>query len=99
MGQGAGHDYGIAWLHDVADNDTYECPSNCIGFALYNGIDIFWDEAADNANKTGGPAFGATGETRPGSLCLGLFIAEGGKNEFFKDSRAKSKTTWVQPPN
>ena len=62
MGEGAGHDYSIAWLHDAAGNDTYECPSNCMGFALYNGIGILWDEAGDDTYKTGGPAFGATGE-------------------------------------
>jgi hypothetical protein len=98
-GQGAAHDYSIAWLHDAAGNDTYECPGNCKGFALYNGIGIFWDEAGDDAYKTGGAAFGATGETRPGSLCLGLFIDEGGKNEFPKDSQAKPASTWVQPVN
>ncbi|HVS35416.1 MAG TPA: hypothetical protein VMS17_07510 [Gemmataceae bacterium] len=99
MGQGAAHDYSIAWLHDATGNDTYECPGNCMGFALYNGIGIFWDEAGDDAYKTVGAAFGATGETRPESLCLGLFIDEGGKNDFPKDSRAKPRSTWTQPPN
>ncbi len=99
MGQGAAHDYSIAWFHDGAGNDTYECPGNCLGCALYNGIGIFWDEAGDDAYKTGGAAFGVTGETRPGSLCLGMFFDGGGKNEFPKDSRAKAKSTWVQPLN
>jgi hypothetical protein len=97
MGQGAGHDYSTAWFHDAGGNDTYECPGGCLGFAVYNGIGIFWDEAGDDTYKTGTAAFGATGETRPESLCLGLFIDGGGKNEFPKDSRAKPKSVWVQP--
>jgi hypothetical protein len=99
MGQGAAHDYSIAWLHDAAGNDTYECPSNCMGFALYNGIGILWDEAGDDTYKTGGPAFGATGETRPGGLCLGMFLDEGGVNVFPKNARARPKSTWTQPAN
>jgi hypothetical protein len=98
MGQGSANDYSIGFLHDLAGNDTYECPSNCMGFALYNGIGILWDDAGDDNYKTGGPAFGATGETRPESLCLGLFIDGGGKNEFPKDSLARPKSTWAQPP-
>jgi hypothetical protein len=97
FGQGAGHDYSTGWLHDAAGNDIYECPSNCMGFAMYNGIGVLWDEAGNDTYKTGGPAFGATGETRPGSLCLGLFVDGGGTNEFPKGGRAKAKTTWVQP--
>jgi hypothetical protein len=99
MGQGAGHDFSTAWFHDAAGNDTYECPGACLGFALYNGIGIFWDEAGDDKYKTGTAAFGATGETRPGSLCMGLFIDGGGKNEFPKDCRAKAKSVWLQPAN
>jgi hypothetical protein len=99
FGQGAGHDYSIGWLHDASGNDIYECPSNCLGFGMYNGIGVLWDEAGDDVYKTGGPAFGATGETRPESLCLGIFIDEGGKNEFPKESRAKPKGKWMQPAN
>ncbi len=99
FGQGAGHDYSIGWLHDGAGNDVYECPGNCMGFAMYNGIGILWDEAGDDTYRTGGAAFGATGETRPGSLCLGLFMDGGGKDIFPKDARAKQNSTWVQPAN
>jgi hypothetical protein len=99
MGQGAAHDYSIAWLHDVAGNDAYECPGNCMGFALYNGIGILWDEGGDDAYKTGGPGLGGAGESRPESLCLGMFIDEGGKNQFPKDARAKPNSLWAQPAN
>jgi hypothetical protein len=99
MGQGAAHDYSVAWFHDVAGNDTYECPKNCMGFALYNGVGIFWDGAGDDTYKTTGEALGATGETRPQHMCLGLFIDEGGKNTFPEKGRAKPKSVWVQPAN
>ena len=46
-----------------------------------------------------GPGLGATGETRAESLCLGLFIDEGGKNQFPKDGRARPGRIWVQPAN
>ena len=65
MGQGAGHDFSTAWFHDLGGNDTYECPGGCLGFAMYNGIGICWDEGGDDVYKTGASAFGATGETRP----------------------------------
>jgi hypothetical protein len=97
MGQGAGHDYSTAWFHDAAGSDTYECPGACLGFALYNGIGIFWDELGNDIYKTGTAAFGATGETRPEDLTMGLFIDGGGRDEFPKDNRAKPKTVWVQP--
>lgn len=97
MGQGAGHDYSTAWLHDAAGDDTYECPGNCMGFALYNGIGVLWDQGGDDAYKTPGAGLGATGETRPESLCLGLFIDEGGKNQFPQGGRARQGSILVQP--
>src|SRR5207248_7794635 len=95
MGLGAGHDYSTAWFHDAAGNDTYECAGGGVGFALYNGIGIFWDVAGDDTYKGG--SFGATGETRPEHTCLALFFDGGGKNEFPKDGRAKPGSVWVQP--
>ena len=74
MGQGAGHDYSTAWFHDVAGNDTYESPGNCMGLGLYNGIGIFWDGAGDDTYKTGergrvrGHRRNAPGEPVPGAV-------------------------------
>jgi hypothetical protein len=98
-GLGMGHDYSIGWFHDAAGNDSYQCPGACLGFGLYNGIGIFWDETGDDTYKSSAAAFGATGETRPESLCLGMFFDGGGKNEFPKENRAKPKMTWRQPAN
>jgi hypothetical protein len=95
MSLGAGHDYSSAWFHDAAGNDTYECTGSSVGYALYNGVGIFWDGAGDDTYKSG--AFGTTGETRAEHTCVAIFIDEGGKNEFPKEGRAKPKSTWVQP--
>lgn len=97
MAQGAGHDYSIAWLHDSAGNDVYECPGGSMGFAYYNSVGVLWDEGGDDTYK--GPAanaFGYAGESRPGSLSLGLFIDEGGKNVFPKNGPAKQGKVWQQ---
>lgn len=98
MGQGAGHDYSNAWLHDGGGKDTYECPGNCMGFALYNGVGVLWDASGDDVYKTSGASFGATGETRPEHNCFGLFYDAGGNNTFPAGSLAKNKSHWMQPP-
>jgi hypothetical protein len=99
MGQGAAHDFSTAWFRDAAGNDIYDCLGAGLGFALYNGIAIFQDQAGDDTYKTGAAAFGVTGETRPESLSLGIFLDNGGTNVFPKDGRAKVNSTWVQPAN
>ena len=92
-GLGAGLDFGLGWLIDVAGNDRYELGSVGLGGAVANGLGFAWDLAGDDTyDASGGPALGR-GETAPriellavslrrGLPTVGLWLDGGGRNEF-----------------
>jgi len=96
--QGAGHDYSLGWLHDCAGDDVYECRgTGALGDGRWNGIGIFWDSAGDDQYKAKRGCFGNVGKARPKQFCMGLFLDEGGDNQFPSGLLARPKSTWLQP--
>ncbi len=98
--QGHGHDWSIAWLHDddrPADHDIFEGSGSNLGQGRYNGLGFFWHHGGKPDYRSAA-TFGGTTDTRPESLCLGLFADEGGEPTFPAGAVAKAHTTWIQPP-
>jgi hypothetical protein len=96
--EGHGHDYSIGVLHDGGGDSTFECPSNCLGAGIWNGIGVFWKQAGSAVYKTGDAALGFVADSRPESTCIGLFADDTGKATFPANSPAKPHSTWVRPP-
>jgi hypothetical protein len=92
--QGQGHDYSIGLLSDRAGDDVYSGGGNRLGGGLWNGIGLFRD-AAGNDRYEGHANFGDTGRCRPEHPCMGLFLDEGGKNEF-PEGGPEPRSTWVR---
>ena len=92
--QGQGHDYSIGLLSDHAGDDVYSGGGNRLGGGLWNGIGLFRD-AAGNDRYEGHANFGDTGRCRPEHPCMGLFLDEGGKNEF-PEGGPEPRSTWVR---
>jgi hypothetical protein len=99
--QGQGHDFSLGWLHDddaPADRDIFEGPGSSLGLGLWNGLGFFWHHGGKPDYPSPGATFGGTGDSRPETLCLGLFADEAGEPKFPAGSKAVPHTTWVQPP-
>lgn len=96
--QGQGHDFSIGLLYDARGNDVYTCQGDgSDGSGRWNGIGLFWDAGGDNTYHTGINSLGEVGDSRPESLCLGLF-ADTGTAHFPNGRRAHVKSSWVTPP-
>ena len=95
---GAGHDYGTGWLRDMRGDDVYESGGvGALGYGCWNGVGVFHDCAGNDQYKARRASIGQVGRARKGHLCLGIFIDEGGENQFPAKHHAKPKSTWVQP--
>lgn len=89
LGLGHGHDYGVGFVMDETGNDTYQGANFSMGCASAQGIGVFWDKAGDDTYISKDKEILGCGSIRielPSirmlSKTLGLFLDEGGRNQF-----------------